>query len=100
YFSSNVYLFNLKSGERKSLTLEITTGKNFSPPYREQKIHTGFANILYDDSKKIIYRNHIVLNHENPMEGVNYLSAYNFDGDLLSEYKIGSNSERLLRNAF
>jgi len=100
YFSSNVYFYNLNTGEKKSMSLKISTGENFSPDFNKGNIPTGFADILYDNKKKIIYRNHMIINDNDPMENLHYLTAYNLEGKLLSEFKIGSNKERLLRNCF
>lgn len=100
YFSSNVYFYNLKTGEKKNLSLKISTGENFSPDFNRGNIPTGYTDILYDNDKKIIYRNHIIINKNDPTTNINYLTAYNLEGKRLSEFKIGTNKERLLRNCF
>lgn len=105
-FSSKVFMYHLDSKSTTSLNLEIEHGTNFSPPDENypisitNRILTSFVVPLVDFESGIIYRFHIDINDEDPMESTNYLTAFDFEEKKLIEYRVGTNGERMLRNPF
>lgn len=105
-FSSNIYMFNLKSRKEKMIKGVVENGINqFKPTFDKsipmRRYTTVFANIIYDDQSRLIFRDHIVINESNPKKSENYLTVYNYNGRKLSELFIGENEEiKYLRNSF
>lgn len=97
-----VFFHNLKTGEDFTLNFdpESNLEDNTYPMgviSKQQSIVYGFP--LVDFEKGLFYRNHILIDPKNPMENLNYLCAYNFDGKLITKAFLGKNSERMLRNS-
>ncbi|MCH7414077.1 hypothetical protein MM213_11305 [Belliella sp. R4-6] len=97
-----LFFYNLKTHEKRKIRLNTTyeledKAVPFGEKPNESVIFYGFP--LVDFEQEIIYRYYIVVDSESSTESKNYLSAYNFDGKLISEAFLGKNSERMLRNS-
>ncbi|UCS93964.1 DUF4221 domain-containing protein [Echinicola marina] len=106
YFSSNIYLYNLMTGEKRKIKAEVEDGNNHQLPIADKTIPIRrylsiFSNVLYDSQNEIVYRNHITINEEDPALSRNYMTAYTLQGEKLCEYYLGTNKEvNYLRNPF
>ncbi len=103
-FSSfrQVFFHNLKTDEDYVISFQPTDDiEDKSYPFgviaSKESIIYGFP--LLDFEKDLFYRYHIIIDPANPMENKNYLCAFNFKGELLSQVFLGKNSERMLRNS-
>lgn len=97
-----LFFYNIETHEKRKIRLNILSDlKDKALPFGESPkgstVYYGYP--LVDFEKEIIYRYHIIVEPQNSTENKNYLSAYDFDGNLLSEYFLGKNSERMLRNS-
>ncbi|MFC4873451.1 hypothetical protein [Negadavirga shengliensis] len=105
-FSSKVFIYNINNKTMISIDLEIKNGINFSAPEATNiilsgnRLLTNFNIPLIDFNTNTIYRFHIDIDEENPMDNQGYLTVFDLDGRKLIESSLGKNSERMLRNPF
>ena len=102
-FSSKVFFYDFTNRETRSITLNPSSGDNFSPPDQRPLANfesTSFGLPFFDEANQIFYRIRIIINLEDGMENKRYLDVYHEDGKLLKEYYLEKNKDQLYSGFF